>query len=141
MENMGFTNLGLECRVVIARFCTRMHPSSGRDNIATCMYGRREDEIKMKSSGNTSSLIRPDMRMHPICLTLGLIPVPEHVRIIVRKLIPVWAHCILRWARVSTVTFIIDHNVHIIVIEIVESRALLLVTGKSRGRRVGVRIL
>jgi hypothetical protein len=95
----------------------------------------------MKGSCNKSPLIRLDVRMHPICITLRLIIIPEHVRVIVRKLIPVWTHCILRWARFSIVAFIIDHNVHIIVVEVMESSTLLFIAGKGRGSNVGVRIL
>lgn len=79
--------------------------------------------------------------MHPVCLTLRLIPIPEYVRVIVRKLISVRTHCILRWARAPIIAFIINHNVHIIVIEVMESSTLLFIAGKSRGGNVGVRIL
>ena len=95
----------------------------------------------MKGSCKKLTLIRPEVRMHPIRLTLRLIPIPEHVRVIVRKLIPVRTLGILRWARVSIVAFIFDHNVHIVVVEVMESSTFLFIVGKGRGSNVGVRIL
>ena len=79
------------------------------------------------------------MRMQPVCFTsLGFIPVSKNVRVVVRKLIMVRARCLLRARCVLVV--IINHNIDIIVVEIVKAYALFFITRKGCGGLVGVRV-
>lgn len=70
--------------------------------------------------------------------SLGFIPVSKNVRVVVRKLIMVRARGLLRVWCVFAV--IIDHDIDIIVVEIVESHTLLFITRKGCGGLVDVRV-
>lgn len=47
------------------------------------------------------------------------------------------ARCLL-WARLLATTFIIDHDIDIIVVEVVKSRTFLFIAGKCRSGCVGI---
>ena len=77
--------------------------------------------------------------MQPVRFTsLRFIAVSENVRVVVRELVKVRARCLLRAWCVFAV--IVNHDIDIIVVEIVESHTLLLIARKSCGGFVDVRV-